>query len=238
MTDPLEQLLVVQGHDIVATQLRTRRQNLPERAEAAEVGSATRIVADRLGVVDAERHRLDGEAKRLDDEVASLRAKSARADATMYSGTVTNPRELQSLQDEVASLTRRIGMVEDAELELMVAREPLDAEASALVTEREGLAQRAEALATRITVAEAEIDAELDREVEARARAADEVPGDLVAEYEDLRSRRAGIGIARLDHGTCGGCHMKLSAVELDRIKALPADARVTCEDCGRLLVR
>jgi hypothetical protein len=31
---------------------------------------------------------------------------------------------------------------------------------------------------------------------------------------------------------------MKLSAVELDRIKGLPADARITCEDCGRLLVR
>lgn len=238
MTDPLEELLVVQGYDIVATQLRTRRQNLPERAEAAEVAAATGAITERLTVVDAERHRLDTDATCLDDQVGSLRAKSAHADAAMYSGTITNPRELQSLQDEVASLARRVATLEDAELELMVAREPLDAEAEALAAERAGLVERAEALATRITVAEAEIDAELEREGAARAQAAEAVPAEMLAEYESLRSKRAGIGIARLEHGTCGGCHMKLSAVELDRIKALPADARITCEDCGRLLVR
>jgi predicted nucleic acid-binding Zn-ribbon protein len=156
----------------------------------------------------------------------------------MYSGTITNPRELQGLQDEVASLTRRIGELEDLELEIMVEREPFDEEAVTLAAERAVLAERAEDLAGRITVAEAEIDVALDRETAERASATDAVPADLLAEYESLRAKRAGIGIARLERGTCGGCHMKLSAVELDRIKALPADARVVCEDCGRLLVR
>ena len=64
------------------------------------------------------------------------------------------------------------------------------------------------------------------------------MPDDLLADYERIRGTRAGIGIARLEHGTCQGCHIKLSAVELDRIKGLPDDARITCEECGRILVR
>lgn len=236
--DSLEQLLVVQGHDTRATQLRTRRQALPERSEAAEVAAADQALAARGEALDAERHRLERDQARLDDEVATLRDKAAHADKMMYSGTITNPRELQGFQDEVASLGRRVGELEEQEIEIMVEREPFDEEVAALLAERAILAERAEALAMRITVAEAEIDAELETVVGDRATAAADVPADLLEEYEALRSVHGGVGISRLEHGTCGGCHMKLSAVELARIKALPPDARIYCEDCDRLLVR
>lgn len=238
MTDPMEQLLVVQGHDLRATQLRTRRQGLPERAEAEQVAVAHKALVDELATVDAERHRLEREQARIDDEVATLKEKSAQADKALYGGAVSGARELQALQDEIASLARRIGDLEDAELELMVERDPLDEQATTLAGQRDALAAQAEALLQRITVAEAEIDAELEAEAAARATAAEAVPADLLEEYETLRSKRAGIGVARLEHGTCQGCHMKLSAMELDRIRALPPDARIHCEDCGRLLVR
>lgn len=238
MTDPLEQLLVVQGHDTKATQLRTRRAGLPERAESEQVAVAHKAVVDELAALDVERHRLEREQARIDDEVASLRDKAAQADKALYGGAVTGARELQALQDEIASLGRRIGDLEDAELEVMVERDPLDEQATTLAGQRDALAGQAEELLRRITVAEAEIDAELEAEATARAAAAEAVPDDLLAEYEELRAKRAGIGVARLEHGTCQGCHMKLSAVELDRIKALPPDARIHCEDCGRLLVR
>lgn len=238
MTEPLEQLLVVQGHDLKVTQLRTRRSSLPERAELLEVDEARAALDERMAGVDAQRHRIERDQTRLDDEVASLRAKAEQADKALYGGGVTNAAELQALQEQVASLQRRIGELEDQELELMVARDPLDEEASAIAAEQAVLADRAEAIATRITVAEAEIDAELAQEASARTEAAAAVADDLLAEYEALRSQLGGVGVARLEHGTCQGCHMKLSAVELDRIKGLPADARVHCEDCGRILVR
>lgn len=238
MTDPLEQLLVVQGHDLRVTQLGTRRAGLPERAEVEAVAASEVTLAEQVATLDRERHRLEREQTRIADEIASLEAKSTQVDASLYSGTVTNPRELQGLQDEVAALARRVGELEDEELELMVARDPLDEQASALEEERRTLAEQREDLTRRITVAEAEIDAEVDAEQTARAAAAAAVPDDLLADYERIRGTRAGIGIARLEHGTCQGCHIKLSAVELDRIKGLPDDARITCEECGRILVR
>lgn len=239
MTDPLEQLLAVQAQDTLATQLRTRRQSLPERAEAAEVAAARTDVGNRLGALDGERHRLDREQARIEDEIASLRAKADHAEKAMYGGSVTNPRELQALQDEAASLARRIGELEDQELEVLVEREPIDAAAEAAAAEREALEARATEVGMRLTAAEAEIDVELDSVAAARDAAAAAVPADLLAEYEELRRANGGIGVARLEHGTtCGGCRIQLSAVERDRIKGLPADARIHCEECGRLLVR
>lgn len=238
-TDPLEQLLAVQGHDTRITQLRTRRRTLPERAEAVEVAAADRELEHRVDDIQNQLHRLERDQERLDDEVATLKDRSDHADKALYSGAVTNPRELQALQDEIASLARRIGELEDKELEIMVGREPLEEEDAELSDQRDVLATRAEDLDRRITVAEAEIDAELESEAAGREAASSAVAPDLLAEYETLRADLDGVGVARLEHGTtCGGCHMKLSAVEVSRIKGLPADARIHCEDCGRLLVR
>ena len=86
--------------------------------------------------------------------------------------------------------------------------------------------------------AESEIDAGIAEEESARAAAAANVPAELLSEYERLRTRLGGIGAARLEHGTCMGCRMKLPATELDRIKHQPPDALVHCDQCGRILVR
>lgn len=237
--DPMEQLLAVQGHDTRITQLETRRRIMPERAEAVQVATADRELEHRVGDIQNELHRLDRDQERLDDEVAGLQDRSEQTDKALYSGAVTNPRELQALQEEIASLARRIGELEDKELEIMVGREPLEEEDAELSDQREQLEKRSTDLATRITVAEAEIDAELEAEAAARTASAAVVAPDLLAEYESLRADLDGVGVARLEHGTtCGGCHMKLSAVEVSRIKGLPADTRIICEDCGRLLVR
>ncbi len=235
----LEKLLAVQAIDTHATQLRVRRQGLPERAEAAEVAAALRDVEGKQAALEAESRRLDREQARIEDEVAGLRERSTQADAVLYSGTVTNPRELQALQDEIASLARRVGDLEDKELEILVDREPIDAAVQAVSAERDSLTERAAALAARITAAEAEIDVELEQVLASRAEAVEGVPADLLAEYEELRTANGGVGVAHLEHGTtCGGCHLQLSAMERDRIKGLPEDARIYCEECGRLLVR
>ena len=71
-----------------------------------------------------------------------------------------------------------------------------------------------------------------------RATEAARLPEALASRYETLRSRLAGIGAARIVDGRCGGCHLSLPSVELDRIKHLAPDAVVTCDQCGRILVR
>ena len=59
--------------------------------------------------------------------------------------------------------------------------------------------------------------------------------GDLASVERRLRQLFAA---AKLEAGSCRGCHLQLSAVELDRIRKLPADAIVHCVECGRILVR
>ena len=64
------------------------------------------------------------------------------------------------------------------------------------------------------------------------------MPAALTDRYETLRGRLAGVAVARLVGNHCDGCHLELPSVEVERIRHVPATTIVTCDQCGRMLVR
>ena len=231
-------LLVVQDHDTHIDQLVHRSETLPVRATLADLQGQLAGVDAQIAEVDSRLVDLSRSQQRLEDEIASLRDKQSLADKQLYSGTTNNPRELQALQDDIESIKRRIAKLEDDELDVMEATEPVDAEHRALTSKRNDLGGKADALQAELDAAVSAIDAELADVRSQRDAAGAQVEAELLTEYEGLRKRAGGIAIARLVGSTCQGCHLGLSAVEVDRIRKLSLDERVTCEECGRLLVR
>ncbi|HKA85397.1 MAG TPA: C4-type zinc ribbon domain-containing protein [Acidimicrobiales bacterium] len=231
-------LLAVQEHDTRADQLNHRMQTLQVRADLAQVEDNVVAVDGQLADIQRRRDELARSQQRLEDEIASLGERANQAEKQLYSGSVTNPRELQALQDDVASIRRRIGQLEDDELEIMELVEPVDAERSELASQRDRLEAECDRLRTALAETEAELATELAAVRAERGEAAGAVPDDLWAEYDKLRARLGGVAIARLVGSTCQGCHLALPAVEVDRIRKLPLDEAVYCEECGRLLVR
>ncbi|WP_457817301.1 zinc ribbon domain-containing protein, partial [Staphylococcus aureus] len=69
------------------------------------------------------------------------------------------------------------------------------------------------------------VQAELDDLRAQRAASGGVVPADLLADYDRLRVRGGGIGAARLVGAQCGGCHLTLPSMELDRVRHAPPDA-------------
>jgi uncharacterized protein len=231
-------LLTVQEHDTRTDQLNHRIETLPVRSDLAQLEDDIQAVEDQLADAQRRRDELGRSQQRLEDEIASLTERANQAEKQLYSGSVTNPRELQAFQDDVASIRRRIGQLEDDELEIMELVEPVDAERAQLTGERERLDAEGARLRTALGEAESELAAELAVVQAERETAAAEVPDELWPEYDKLRARFGGVGIARLVGSTCQGCHLALPAVEVDRIRKLPLDEAVHCEECGRLLVR
>jgi uncharacterized protein len=231
-------LLAVQEHDTRTDQLNHRFETLPVRSDLAQLEHDVRAVDDQLADAQRRRDELGRSQQRLEDEIASLTERANQAEKQLYSGAVTNPRELQALQDDVASIRRRIGQLEDDELEIMELVEPVDAERTQLTGERERLDAEGARLRAALDEAESELAAQLAAVQAEREAAAAEVPDELWPEYDKLRARFGGVGIARLVGSTCQGCHLALPAVEVDRIRKLPLDEAVHCEECGRLLVR
>ena len=234
----LEDLLAVQAIDTTLDQLRHRRVNLPERAELKDVVAKRKALESEQASAVAVRDEVAARQANLEKDIAASEARIVEIDKRMYSGEVTASRDLEAMAKEITSIRARVSTLEDHALEAMDEREPLDAAVTELEQRDAGYVELAERLRADIAAAESEIDAEIAQEEAARSAAATVVPAELLEEYERLRARLGGIGAARLEHGTCMGCRMKLPATELDRLKHQPPDALVHCDQCGRILVQ
>ena len=192
---------------------------------------------EELGQVDAARAEVAQRQVRTEAELAATEERSVAIDKRMYSGEVTASRELQAMSAELEQLKTRASTLEDSVIELLEELEPLDGRAGELRGSLERIATDQELLTGRLAEAETGIDAEIAAAGGRRTEAASAVPDELLDTYERLRSRLGGVGIARLHGNRCDGCHLTLSAVELDQVRHLKEGELYTCEQCSRILV-
>ena len=234
----LHRLLDVQDRDVALDQLQHRRASLAERGALAENERLRQKLTAQLDDLRAQLHEIERAQRKIEDEVEGIDAKAEAENRKLNSGTITAPREIQALSDEIDALGRRKRSLEDDEIELMERAEPLTTEADRLDAEAATADAEAERLRGVIAEQEGAIDSELADVQRERDAAAADIPADLLTRYEQLRTKLGGIAVARLDGSRCLGCHVTLPAVEVDVIRHAPADAVVTHEDCGRILVR
>jgi hypothetical protein len=233
----LERLLVVQDLDTLITQLLHRRVALAERVGLT--GLETELAG--LEAAEAElagrRNELIAAQKELETQIAANNERRSGIEQRMYAARGSSTRDLQAMDEEVRHLNQRRGELEDEELVIMVDQEPIDAALTEVAQRKAPLEERAKVLRAEVAEGRAEIDGELATARAERAAQAAALPAALSERYEALRARLKGTGAARLIGHRCDGCHLELSPVEVDRIRAATLDTVVTCDQCGRILV-
>ncbi|MCW2613065.1 MAG: hypothetical protein JWN08_59 [Frankiales bacterium] len=238
--DPFVQLrlLELQGLDSALDRLRHRRRTLPETAEMGRLDGLVDALRDAVVRAETEVSDLGREQAKFEREIEQVRVRRERDQQRMSSGAVTVAKQLQDLEHEVATLSRRQSDLEDSELEVMERAESAQGELDRLLAQRaDHLAARTEAERAR-DAAFVEIDAELERTVVERAELAAGMPADLLALYERLRASEGGVGAGEISRGRCGGCHLDLMNNEKTEIRAAASDEVLRHEECGRIMVR
>jgi len=231
-------LLDLQTVDTTIAQLQHRRRQLPEHAQiaAAQAERAAlgeRITATRTRVGDLEKDQAKAEA-----DLAPVRQRRERDQVRVADGSITDGKQLRALLEEIDHLGRRIGELEDAELEIMELLEASQAELAELTGRRAAGDDALRALLAARDRQLAELDAELAVAAAERTAIAQTLPADLLAAYTRTAERSGGTGAALLKAGRCGGCQLQLNTADLNRHRAAAPDEVLRCEECNRILVR
>ena len=236
-TEPrgIDRLLELQELDLSIDRLRARREVLESGEDVRTARAGLEEAEGRLGELKVALDSLDREQRRLEGDVDPLTRKADSEQARMYDGSVVNPKELDAIQHEVANLRQRASRIEDELLEQMERREDLETR----IKQAEAEAAEARDRLTEISgdsVHELEdISKGLAERIAEREQLVPALDEELVELYEDLRRQKRGVGAAALVDGVCQGCHQKLSAMELSRLKRQGGVKR--CEYCRRILV-
>ena len=230
-------LLELADLDTELGRLGHRRRTMPENAELAQLSERAAKVRDAITIADTNLADLDRELARAEKDVDQVRVRIVRDNERLDAGQVSNARELESLQNEVASLRKRQGDLEEGVLELMERRESAQALRDGTGAEAETVGGDEAGATARRDAAVAEIDEQEAKAAAARAAIALDVPADLLALYDKIRAS-SGLGAAPLRRGQCGGCREMLSTVELNEVRAAAPDEVIRHEECRRILVR
>jgi uncharacterized protein len=234
----LDGLIDLQNSDTELAQLNHRAAHLPEQIKLNECDAALVALRDRLAPTVKARAELTERQEAFEHQLGELDAKIDSASKQLYSGTVTASRELQALEADIASLKKHRSDVEDHELEVLVACEPLDAALAEGDRQRCVIDEQAKELHAAKAEAMVVIEQETQRVSALRLSQRETIDPALLTRFDAVAKKNRGVGAARLEHGTCMGCRIKLPSVEVDRIRHLDADAVYTCEECGVILVR
>jgi predicted nucleic acid-binding Zn-ribbon protein len=236
-TPQLSLLLELQEADLALDRLAYRRRELAERVAVSELTSRLAELTARVGEAQDQRDKLAAQQLTLDQRSEAVGGRIATIEQRLRSGRAGSYRDEQAMGEEVASLSHLRREIEDQELEVMEALEPLDQELAAL---RASCSLAAEELALareQLGMATAVIDDEAAVVGAARDQLASGVAPELAASYERLRAKLGGVGAAHVVGGTCSGCHLQLPAGELHRLRHATPDSVVYCDQCGRILV-
>ena len=238
--DPFVQLrlLELQALDSALDRLAHRRRTLPELAEIERLEAQVDALRDETVRAQTEVSDLAREQKKFEDEIEQVRTRRHRDETHLNSGAVTNAKQLEELQHEVATLNRRQSDLEDGELEVMERAEAAQAVLDRLTGQRDELLAARDDAGVARDKAFAEIDEELARTSQDRAKMSATFPEDLLRLYDKLRADNGGVGAGAIERGRCGGCRLDLMQNEKADIRAAAVDDVLRHEECGRIMVR
>jgi len=228
-------LLPVQAIDQRLAQLDHRKVQLPERGVADMAKKALDRARAELQHAEKRQRDVAGEIDRLERRGAELDAKKSKYETQLKSVVVM--REVEALQQEIATIDSEHSTLDDEELVLLEEAERLE---QALATMRANIpaleasaADATSGLATAIGVVDGEIAAARDE----RMRRAAGVDAESMALYESVRSRMPSAAVAELAKGSCGGCRTSLSPKEQAELKKVADSTDARCPYCSCLLV-
>lgn len=239
MADPsaedLERLLELQATDHRVRKVEHILDDLPEQQQLAaareRVGELGRQHAD----LRVELERATAEQRQLERETDVLIERRDAERVRLYDGSVTNARELKSVEAEVDATVRRIEEHEDSMLAVMERLDELEQRSADLLAQADAETTRVSELEVALDESAKEWLAELGELKAIRDRQAGEIPQDLLQRYEQAAERGGGTGIGRLDGNACTACRIEMSYADVGELYAGPP--LTTCPQCRRLLV-
>lgn len=230
MSQPFK-LYRLQQLDSQIDQAQTR---LAEIEEILSDDATLRRIQDHFETSESSLNDARKALRKAEFNVSDQEHKIEQNQTALYGGKISNPKELQDLQNENEALKRYLSVLEDRQLEAMLAVENAEAEYQNAQEELQEI-QAKTANQHKVLIAErTQLEKETERfenERQATAAAIDEADLRL---YVKLRKKLSGVAVAKVKEKVCSACGSTLAAASLQAARSPTQITR--CDTCGRIL--
>jgi predicted nucleic acid-binding Zn-ribbon protein len=230
MTEPFK-LFRLQQFD---SQLDRARFRLKEIEAALSDDENLRKAEGHLQATSKELSVIRKRLLKAEQEVQDQRIKIEQTEATLYGGKIRNPKELQDLQKEAAALKRFKEVLEDRQLEAMIAVEEAEAAVKGSAESLENARLELDEKNARLTEEQSNLLKDVTRLETERQAAVGTISADDLNLYNQIRQQKRGVAVAKVSAGACSACGTTLNAALLSAARTATQITR--CSSCGRIL--
>ncbi len=213
-------------------EIREKRRILHDITSRLERSEAVASAEAELSALEARLTSARSNQRQLEYDVDDTTAKVHELNNRLYGGSVHNPKELLSLQQEIDGIRKHLSGKEEALLDAMGALEALEAEAAALRSRAAQLRQEWEQQKEGLSAERASVESALARLLEVRQGARLELGDELCRLYDHLAQTK-GAAVVQVEQGRCRGCNLTVPAGLWQRARA---GEMVQCASCSRIL--
>jgi predicted nucleic acid-binding Zn-ribbon protein len=230
MTDQIEKLLILQDRDRRIFGLKTELARFdPERRMLQGKTSGTQAALDaaklKLKQLESDRKKLelDAEAKKGQIEKYGLQQFQTKKN-----------EEYRALGHEMEMAKEAITKLEDQQIELMEQMEAAQKEVVTATKDADEARKLSDGQLKELAQREENLKKELAEMEASRAELTSGLEESTLNRYLRLFKQKGDNVVVGIQHGVCGGCHMKFPMQIM--VACQKGQELVTCPNCGRIL--
>ncbi len=219
-------------------QIDTRIDDASKRLAGLDDGSRKRDELGkergRLAEMEEKLEKTSGEQLDRELELESTEDERKQKWSQAYGGTISDPKELAALEKKIEELARRKDKLENVLLELYDNSEAQTRQVEAQRDLVARLEQELAATADDFERTSGELRDAIAEATRQRAALTGKLDEKLLADYEDVRAKNAGLAVVAVSGNMCTGCRVSVSTMILEQLQR--GAKVVRCENCRRIL--
>jgi predicted nucleic acid-binding Zn-ribbon protein len=231
-----DDLKKLQELDSEIDRLRKEKVNLPEKEKLDSLCKELERLNNYVLKKEEEFRKEEREQKKLDGEVETMVNKITSEEKKLYSGKISNPKELSSIQKEIKNLNDKKDEKETDLIGQLDVVDNLRGVLTKLDNQKKEFLIAKDKLEKFLNNTSLSIDNKIDELCRQKKEIVPLIERDLLTLYEEIIVEKGGIAVVDLENGVCQGCGMEPSAEEMDRMSN--SDSLWRCDHCRRILLK
>lgn len=221
----------LQQVDSQIDQIQARLRTIQETLENDEM---LRAADEHFNTATGKHKNAERLLKQSEADGEKQQIKIQQTEASLYGGKVHNPKELQDLQKEVASLKRHLETLEERELEAMMAAETAEQELQDAKTNLQRVQSQLNEQHKDLKHESETLRKQLERRQAERQAVVTDIAGQALTIYDQLRKQKRGLAITTIADNSCAACGTTLTASQQQSARS--TGQLFHCPTCGRIL--
>ncbi len=230
MLESIEKLLILQDRDRKLARVKNELARIePERQQLQGRAASTQ---SSLDAAKLRGKQIESQRKDLELEVEAQKSKIAKYSIQQFE-TKKN-EEFKAIGHEIETCKANITKIEDKEIELMEQAEAAQKDVVAATQVAQEAKKHLDGQIADLNGREENLKKEFLELTANREELASAVEESAYSRYERLLKNKGENVVVGIQHGVCGGCHMKFPTQIVLSCKR--EEEIVTCPNCGRIL--